>query len=296
MEPFSLINWLYERIPSRNHYFFVAALKALGPESSTTAAAIAYFTLFSLFPLILLTAIIARTWLSPIVDTADLISQLEFVIPNLNLLLETNIQRLITYEGTITTVALITLLWSSSSIFNVLVRTLDRIWPTEEKRSVWRHRGIAIITALLISILLLTASLAHSIIVTVFDVFAPAILRPLNGILAQIVSALASVILFALLYRFLPRAVVHWREIWLGATLAGLLWEFAKRLFFIYFNNVLNQSDLFILLYGSIVAIIAFIAWTYISTIIFLFGAYLNVGHNNAKKAKRTTQKQVSGN
>lgn len=261
-------------------------LKALGPESSMTAAAIAYFTVFSFFPLVLLTAIIARTWLSPIVEVSEFLTELEFVFPGLNTLMETNIQRLISYEGTVTTVALVSLLWSSSSIFNALVRSLDRIWLTEQKRSVWRHRGIAIATAILLSLLLLTSSVAHSTAVAILNIFAPTILESYNGLLAQLITPLASIILFAMLYRFLPRAVVQWREIWLGAVVGGLLWEFAKRLFFYYFNTFVNQSDLFILLYGSIVAIIAFIAWTYLSTIIFLFGAYLNVEYSKAKKAK----------
>jgi membrane protein len=58
-----------------------------------------------------------------------------------------------------------------------------------------------------------------------------------------------------------------------GAILAGILWQTAKYLFLHFVSNYLSRSNL---IYGSVGTIVAFLTWTYLSSLILLFGAYLN--------------------
>ena len=66
---------------------------------------------------------------------------------------------------------------------------------------------------------------------------------------------------------------VGWREVLPGAVLAGILWQIAKQLFLYFVANYLSRSNL---IYGSVGTIIAFLTWTYFSSLVLLIGAYLN--------------------
>ncbi|MFW5940499.1 MAG: YihY/virulence factor BrkB family protein [Chloroflexota bacterium] len=261
-----------------------ALRKAISPESSLTAAAISYFALFSFFPLILFTTIIAGSLLGPMLDRNEIIEQLDFLAPALALLLQRNLERIVGLQETLTGISIVTLIWASSNIFYVLTRTLDRIWGVTGGRSIWRHRGMALLSVLILSGVLLLASIVHSTVVSILSILAPRSLQPLGGPLSQLAAMLVSVLLFAVLYRYLPHADVRWTDIWPGALGAALLWEAAKRLFFFYATNYLLRSNLTSLIYGSLATIIGFLAWSYVSSLVFLFGAYLNVGYGERRK------------
>jgi membrane protein len=84
------------------------------------------------------------------------------------------------------------------------------------------------------------------------------------------VSYLITVTLFVLVYRFMPRAEVTLRDTLPGAFLAGLLWEIAKYTFawslqYFHYDQI----------YGSVGAVVAVLTWSYVSSLILLFGAQL---------------------
>jgi membrane protein len=263
-------------------------------ESSLSAAALAYFALFSFFPLIVFTTMLASTSLSSVLDRAEIIAQINFIAPALAYLLQSQLQRIIETEQSITGLAVISLIWSASSIFYVLTRTFDRIWNAGRPRPIWQHRGRALGSVVVISVLLLLASLAHGTVGAIVTVFFPAQLQQLNRLLAQLAAAVVSILLFAILYRFLPGAEVEWRDVWPGALVGGLLWELLKRVFFFYATTYLAQPNLTQLIYGSLATIIAFLAWAYASSIILIFGAYLNVGLVARRRPTEATQTQVA--
>ena len=97
----------------------------------------------------------------------------------------------------------------------------------------------------------------------------------------QKLAILLDVALFLVLYILLPHGEATWREILPGAIGAGLLWELAKKSFLSFVSTYISVSNL---VYGSVAAIIAFLAWAYLSGIIFLFGAYLSVSFYRLKE------------
>jgi len=77
-------------------------------------------------------------------------------------------------------------------------------------------------------------------------------------------------VMFAFIYKFMPRAEVTWRDTLPGAFLAGLLWELAKYIFasslqYFHYDQI----------YGSVGAVVAVLTWSYVSSLILLFGAQL---------------------
>jgi membrane protein len=260
-----------------------AAQQVLAPDSSLAAAAIAYFTLISLFPLTLFTIAIASLWLDPQLVEGDVVNRLEFVAPALGQLLGQNIERIVIQRRSATGFAVITLLWSGSTIFHVLTRTLDTIWEVGRRRPVWRHRGLALVTALSLSILLLMASLVGSTVVTVLNTLVSAPIRTIYTTISHLFPPVVSIILFSLLYYFLPHTKITVRDVLPGAIVGGLLWELAKRGFLYFVANYLSLSNL---VYGSVATLVAFLAWAYISSIIFLYGAHINVGYRRLRRER----------
>jgi membrane protein len=99
-----------------------------------------------------------------------------------------------------------------------------------------------------------------------------------------VVAVLLDVALFMTLYMMLPHGTSTWREILPGAIGAGFLWELAKKAFLFFVATYISVSNL---VYGSVAAIIAFLVWAYLSALIFLFGAYLNVSYFQFKQQQK---------
>ncbi len=253
-------------------------------KDSLYAAATAYFTLFSVFPLILLTVGIATFWFDPFLSEEVIFQRLEFVIPAVDDLLGANLEQIVSSRGTITRLSAVMLIWSASSMVYMLTRAMDAIWEQVTVRPAWRHRAIAIGLTLGISILLLLGSFAWSVAVPIINRLLPDRIVRVSPYFSVLGALLLSVSLFTLLYKMLPHATLKWRDVIVGAVMSGLLWELAKRAFLFFVTNYLTLSNL---VYGSLTTIIAFLTWAYVSSLIFLFGAHVNVRYKYLRKDRR---------
>jgi membrane protein len=251
-----------------------AARETLKPDSSITAAAIAYFAIFSLFPLTLLSIAIASFSLGSLMDQHVILQRLEFIAPNLSQLLGKNIDEIIQARGPITGIALVGLIWSASTIFYILTGTLNKIWSNKKSRPVWKRRGLAILFVLVfVGPALFLASFASSMIANL-RTWLPAPIIPIGSGISFLMALVLDIALFLVLYIMLPHGASSWREILPGAIGAGLLWELAKKAFLYFVSTYISISNL---VYGSVAAIIAILTWAYLSGLIFLFGAFLSV-------------------
>lgn len=272
--------WLNERTHGWLGILANAIQEALKPDSVLTAAAIAYFALFSVFPLALLSIAIASFSLGSLMDQHLVIKRLEFIAPALGQLLGQNIDDIILERGPVTLVALGGLLWSASTIFYMLNRTLNKIWGNKRSHPVWKQRGLAIIVVLAFVVpALFLVSFAGSLITTL-RIWLPDQITQASGISLGL-AILLDVALFMVLYLMLPHGDSTWREVLPGAIGAGLLWELAKKAFLFFISSYITASNL---VYGSVTTIIAFLTWAYLSGHIFLFGTYLNVYYHQLKR------------
>ena len=255
--------------------------EAIKPNSAVTAAAIAYFALFSLFPLTLLSISIASFNLGPLMDQQLIVKELEFIAPALGQLLGQNIDEIIRARGPVTGIALVGLIWSASTIFYTLTQTLYEIWSHKRRRPVWKRRGLAILFVLtFVGPALFLASFAGSLIANL-RTWLPDQTIPIAGGISIVLAIFLDVALFMLLYIMLPHGASTWREILPGAMGAGLLWELAKKAFLFFVSTYISVSNL---VYGSVAAILAFLLWAYLSGLIFLFGAFLSVSYYRLKQ------------
>jgi membrane protein len=256
--------------------------KTMSPDTTIMASAIAYISLFSLFPLILLSISLASfSFGSIIMNQKETIQRLEFIAPALGQLLGENINQVIRARGPVTGFALLSLIWSASTVFYTLTHTLNQIWNVKKRHSSWRTRGGAILFVLVfIGPALFLISVGGSVIANI-RFWLPGLILPLSPGISLLLTLLLDVSLFMVLYMILPHGTATWRGVLPGAVGAGVLWELAKEMFLLFVSNYITISNL---VYGTVAAIIAFLLWAYISSLIFIFGAYLSVSYWELKQ------------
>jgi len=244
----------------------------------TSAAAMSYFGLMTLFPaLFLLLALSNR-----IAAGNEMIERIMQVYPASRQFLHETMRSLSGIStGAIITCAVI-VLWAGSWVFAIVERALNRIWGTSHRTFV--HGRLLTLGMIGIVGLLLSASvLTTSLLVALQEIagrLSPrqvehyALLASVGSVFWQIIFALVSLLLtfslFAIVYRFMPNSAVTLADTIPGAVIGGLLWEAAKYLF-AWSLNYFNYEQI----YGSVGAVVAVLTWSYVSSLVLLFGAQL---------------------
>jgi membrane protein len=244
----------------------------------TSAAAMSYFGLMALFPALLLLLAISNK----LAAGSQMLSHAVDVYPGSSKFLRDTIGSFsdLGVGGIITCVVLV--FWAGSWVFAVAERALNRIWGAVS-RTFWHGRALTIGMVGLVGLLLSLSVMVTSILVGLREMTSRLSPRQIERytLLASVGSAfwqvlfaigsyLITVALFVLIYRFMPKAEVTLRDTLPGAFLAGLLWEIAKYIFALsvtYFHY--DQ------IYGSVGAVVAVLTWSYVSSLIMLFGAQL---------------------
>jgi YihY family inner membrane protein len=209
-------------------------------------------------------------------DEHIIVQRLEFIAPALGQLLGENIDQIIRARGSVTSAALVSLIWSASSVFYTLTHTLNGIWNIKQGRAAWKRRGLAILFVLaFVGPTLFLISLAGSVLSNM-RFWLPDLIQPLTGSISLALTILLDISLFMAVFMLLPHGTSTWREVIPGAMSAGLLWELAKKIFIAFVATYISISNL---VYGTVATIIAFLFWAYISSLVFIFGAYVSVAY-----------------
>lgn len=248
----------------------------------TSAAAMSYFGLLTLFPtLLLLLALSNQLAAGSDVLTAMLTRVIEVYPGSKEFLRET--VRSLSHLGTGVIVScVVVMLWAGSWVFAVIERALDRIWHTSP-RAFLRGRALMVGMIGLVGLLLSVSVLLTSAFVWLQQLSARLPLRVLERvpwlatitggfwqIILTLVSVVVTVALFVVVYRFMPNATVSVRDTLPGAITGGLLWEFSK---YVFASSL--QYFHYDQLYGPVGAVVAVLTWGYVSSLILLFGAQL---------------------
>ncbi|MBZ0285942.1 MAG: YihY/virulence factor BrkB family protein [Anaerolineae bacterium] len=247
------------------------AVTNFGRSGTRQAAALAYYAIFSVFPLSLLLAVVIGRLLGPVVAQQQLSSALSLFLPeDTTRLLQTNIEEALQQSGSFTLIALAGLIWSALGLFTNITFSLDVIFAVPARRSLWRQRLVALLMTVIL-VALITGSFVTS-----------AVLRLISASLLGQPSTWLNVgtiflpmglnmVIFALLFRYVPARHVHWDAVWPAAIFGAVGWELAKAGFVLYTSRVVN----FQFVYGSIATAIVLLLWAYLIAAIFLFSAEL---------------------
>jgi len=245
----------------------------------TSSAAMSYFGLMALFPALLLMLAMSNR----ITAATELLTHAVEVYPGSGKFLRETIRSMSSVgTGAIITCFIVTL-WAGSWVFAVIERALNRIWGTTS-RTFWHGRALTIGMIGIVGVLLAISVLLTSMVLRLREMaerLSPRqvaqypLLLSAGSIFWQGVFAVASflitVSLFVIVYRFMPKAEVTLRDTLPGAIIGGLLWETAKYVF-AWTLNYLHYDQI----YGSVGAVVAVLTWSYVSSLILLFGAQLS--------------------
>jgi membrane protein len=248
-------------------------------RASEAAAAMAFYTFFSLFPLLLGLVAGASFVLERETAYAQVLNLVTQAVPVSEQLIRDNLQRVLRSRGTVGIVAVISLLWSGMGMFTILASHINRAWPQARRRGSLELRLVALamvgtLIVLLIISLLSTAALSllpKLQIPLLSDL--PIYRTPLWAPISIVVPWLVTFVLFFILYRWVPNFPVPWPAAASSALLAAVAWNAFARAFSWYLGSGLAQYDL---VYGSLGAIVALLYWIYWSSWIILFGAHLS--------------------
>ncbi len=248
-------------------------------DTSARAAAIAFYALLSLFPLLLFLTGILGHWLSSEETQALIFGMLGRFAPIVPELLIENLRGVLAMRGPLNWVAGLTLLWSASSLFAAIVHALDRVWGEEGGRQFWEHRLLSMVlviltTVLFVLFLLISAFLAlvPRLIILLLPVD-PGILQRSWHLAIIAITFSLDVALYAALYHFLPTRYPPWPAVWAGAIVAAA----GEHLVRIGFGWYLAYFARYGLVYGALASLVAFLIWVYLSATVLLLGAEFGV-------------------
>jgi len=245
------------------------AIDRFSKHGTRESAALSYYAIFSLFPLIILLIIVIGSWLGPAAARNQIEGVLRLFLPASTAdFLQDSIATTLDQRGSFGVVAALTLLWSSLGFFSNLSSALSRTFRDEKGYNTWSSRVMGLGMMLALGVLLV-ASLATTLVFNLMDLIIFFDSTPWLTTTAFVVPLSLSVAIFAFLYRFIPRRSVRWDAIWVAAFLGGGAWEVAKRVFAWYLDNLASYS----LVYGSVAMMIVLMLWVYMTGLIILLGA-----------------------
>ncbi|GAB4575723.1 MAG: hypothetical protein Kow0077_28640 [Anaerolineae bacterium] len=235
------------------------------------AASLAYYALFSIFPLILLAVSLFSGLLGRTLAEEQVLQVIEsFFPPETIQLIQDNITRALQQRQSFGIVAFFGLAWSALSMFSNLTVAIDNIFHPTRWRPLWHKRLLALIMVIVLAVLLLV-SLVTSVGIRLINMLLLDRENTTLWIVNFFLPLGMNMTIFALLFRHVPRVHVRWDAIWPAAVLGGVGWELAQSLFVWYLENFGNFS----LIYGSVGTVIILLLWIYLSTAILLLAAEL---------------------
>lgn len=247
-------------------------------KASRLAAALAYYTIFSLAPLLIMAIAIAGSIFGEEAAKGEIVGQIQGLVGREGAtVIETAIKN--ANQPKISSIASLisvgVLLFGASGVFAQLQDALNTIWNVKVKpqRGVMnfiRKRILSFSAVLGIGFLLLV-SLVISAALSALNKYMEDLI-PGADFLWEILNLAISfgivTLLFALMYKFLPDVKIKWGDVWIGAMITALLFTIGKFALGLYLGRGSFGST-----YGAAGSLIIILAWVYYSAQILFFGA-----------------------
>ncbi|MDA0798568.1 MAG: YihY/virulence factor BrkB family protein [Chloroflexi bacterium] len=252
-------------------------------DGSHMAAGVAYYAIFSLFPLALATISIAGVFVSAD-DVQDVV--LDFLRNQIGVgseqLVTSNIEALLKARGAVGIAAFITMFWSSRAVFGAVHRVMNRAWKVSEPPRFIAYQLAQIGTAFGVAVMFMASATLGpagralaSRTEYLFGLHMP------WGILFTVLPLMLSALVFLMIYLVVPDAKARWRDAIPAAVLATVLFEFAKG-GFAYYLSSLSSLDL---VYGSVTTIVVLMIFLYMVAMVLVLGAELSSELNKSTRS-----------
>ena len=241
-------------------------------------AALAFYTVFSIAPLLVIAIAVAGFVFGKEAVEGQLYQQLRDIVGTEG---ATALQAMIAGAHQPTTgiwatvLGVIMLLVGAAGLFGQLQDALNTIWDVEPKpgRGIWgfvRDRFLSFTMVLGCAFLLLVSLMVSAILSALNGLFGEAHAGSMSQTIDFGISFAVITGLFAMIYKFLPDVKIAWKEVWFGAGVTALLFTIGKWALGLYLGYSSISSA-----YGAFGSLAVLLIWLYYSSQIFLFGAEL---------------------
>jgi membrane protein len=247
-------------------------------EALQLAAAIAYYSLLSIAPLLLIVIAVAGVFFADGVVQAQLIDQIRSLVGAEGAdLAETVIANTESEEqsrwsllvGTGLTV------FGATTVFAQLQTALNRVWHVEAEptSAIWnfvKHRLLSFALVLSLGFLLMVSLVVSAVLAAVHAYLSSSASSEavIWEVLNMAVSFGLATLLIALMFKYLPDAEIEWRDTWLGAFITAVLFIVGKAAIGLYLGQASVASS-----FGAAGSVVVFMIWVYYASLIVLFGA-----------------------
>lgn len=254
-------------------------------------AALAFYTIGSISPLVILILAIASLVFNKNAAEAHLLAEVQKLVgtqgrESVETILEHGHR---TFSGVFSTImGVIVLFLGASGVFQELRQGLNSIWESEAKVSsgVWgmlRERVLSFGLVLSLGFVLLVSLLVSAALAAVSKYFSG--LLPIPAMVLELFNFLVSfagiAVLFACILKYVPAAPVAWRDVRVGAVATALLFTLGKWALGLYLGSASPGSP-----YGAAGSLVVLVVWVYYSAQIFYFGAEFTHVHSLANRGK----------
>lgn len=261
-------------------------------KDARLGAALAYYSVFSLGPLIVIAISIAGLAFGGEAVQGQVLDSLR------TLLGETGTQAVESmlkgadrpYEGIVTTIVGVgTLLFAAIGVVVQLKDALNTVWEVETPpgSGIWRFARTYILSlagVLALGFLLLVSMLLTAALSAAGKYVAPYLPEAALQMAGFAASFAVISLLFAMMFKWLPDAEVGWRDVWLGAILTAALFEVGKFLIGLYIGKQGLEST-----YGAAASIVVVLIWVYYSAQLVLMGAEFTNAYARRYGSQRTS-------
>lgn len=259
-------------------------------DAATLAAALAYYALLSLAPLLLISIGVAGWFLGPEAARGRVAGELSSIVGGAA---ANGIQAVVAStegpkRGLLSALlGVLTAFIGASGVFGQLQTSLNRIWEVKPKTDRGfggqvKDRFFSFTMVLGVAFLLLVSLILTSILSSFGSVLSDTL--PGGAVLWQIVNFALSfgvvTVLFALMFKVIPDAKVQWRDVWLGAAVTAVLFTLGKYLLGLYLGKAAVGSS-----YGAAGSMVALVVWVYYAAQILFMGAEFTQVHARRRGA-----------
>lgn len=251
----------------------------LKDDAFNLGAALAYYTTFSFAPMLVIVVAIASTFLGEEAVSGSLSRQLAELLgqdaaESLTVIIKNAYSSGETFWATALSTA--TLIFASTGVFSNLKISLNRIWnietrPTNGILAFFFTRVLSLSFVIGLGFLLMVTLVISALIIGFMDQIAaqlPGLGPVVLGLTSWVLSTLFTAVIFATLFRFLPDAIINWKDVWAGALFTAILFGLGRWLIGFYIGNSNFSST-----YGAAGALVTLLVWTYYNSQILFLGA-----------------------
>ena len=250
-------------------------------------ASLAYYAVFSIFPLLLLAVTVIGFVLgeSPDTRTRLLDSVATATSPAFKTLFDETLRDMQTHQtarGVGAIVGLVTLIFGASGVFSELQATLNQIWraPPKSSMSFWWHlvslvkgKALSFLVVVAAAVTILASLIATAVLSALgarVEGAAPQVID--HALLWSLLEAAASVgfmtLVLATVFRLIPEVRVAWRDVFGGAFVSAVLFTAIKRLFAWYLGHLGSYAA-----YGAVGVFLGLLTWIYVASLMIFYGA-----------------------